>query len=138
MTKSAVKASKGKNSDRLPAWRFIFTELVALIRQFGSTVVWSCVVLYLIRETAETVQAFAGRTSVANVIVDLAARLNATVAMSVSLAGVTSLLLALEHRRHKKTRQRLTGRITQLELIIDPNRSSSQLTTEGTTPIGDL
>ncbi len=138
MTKSAAKTSKGKDSDRLPAWRFIFTEIVALIRQFGSTVVWACVVLYLIHETAETVKAFAGRTSVANIIVDLAAHLNATVTISVTVAGVTSLLLALEHKRHRKTRKRLTGRITQLELIIDPNRSSSQLTTEGTTPIGDL
>jgi hypothetical protein len=114
--------------------------LMTLVRQFGNTAIWASVVIYLIRATADTVKAFAGRTSDANFnfVVALAAHLNATVVGSVTLTGVTSCLWALEYRRHRKTRQRLTARITDLELRLNPNRTSSQLTTEGTTRTGDL
>ena len=93
--------------------------------------------IFLIRETAETFQAFAGRTSVANVILGMAAHLNATVAVSVTLTVTTGLLYALEYRRHRKTRERLTARVTELEKLIDPNRTSSSLTREGMTRSGD-
>jgi len=108
------------------------------MRQFGSTIIWAGVAIYLIHELAATTRAFAGRASAASFIVDLAAHLNASVVGSVSVAGVTSILWANEYRRHRKTRERLTGRITMLELKIDPNRSSSGLTTQGTTHSRDL
>lgn len=113
-------------------------QLFGLVRQFGGTLVWAGVLVYLIHESAVTVQAFAGRTSITNLVLDLAGHLNATVTSSVSLSGIASILWALEHRRHRKTRERLTGRITALEMRLDPNRSSSELTTEGTTRSRDL
>jgi hypothetical protein len=140
MTSKAVSKPREKRngSSQPPAWRWITMQLMTLIRQFGNTVIWASVVIYLIHATADTVKAFAGRTSVANFVVALAAHLNATVVGSVTLTGVTSCLWALEYRRHRKTRERLTGRITDMELRLDHNRTSSQLTTEGTTRIGDL
>lgn len=113
-------------------------QLMTIVRQFGSTLIWACVVAYLIHEAADSVKAFAGRTSVASFVVALAAHLNATVVGSVALTGVTGSLWAFEYRRHRKTRERLTARITDLEKRLDPKRDSSLLTTEGTTRIGDL
>jgi hypothetical protein len=113
-------------------------QAMTLLRQFGSTLIWASVVAYLIHETADSVKAFAGRTSVANFVVALAAHLNATIMGSVTLTGMTSGLWAFEYRRHRKTRERLTGRITALEKKLDSGRESSELTTEGTTRIGDL
>lgn len=124
--------------ERAPAWAWLCGELIGLVRQFGGTVIGAGVGIYLIHETAATVQAFAGRTSIANLLLDVAAHANVTVIGSVSLTGVTGVLWFLELRRHRKTRERLTGRVAQLELQIDPNRSSSELTTLGTTRLRDL
>lgn len=140
MTNKAVNGSKSKRNgaSQLSAWRWLAVQAMTLIRQFGSTLIWAGVVLYLIHETADTVKAFAGQSSVANFVVDLAAYLNATVMGSVALTGVGGGMWVLEYRRHRKTRERLTARITSLEKKLDPNRASSELTTEGTTRIGDL
>lgn len=113
-------------------------QIIGLVRQFGSTLIWAGVLVYFIHATSETLEAFAGQTSRANLIVSLSAHVNLTIALSVTLAGVATAIAALEYRRHRKTRERLTARITQLELILDPNRQSSMLTTQGTTREGDL
>jgi hypothetical protein len=140
VTDGPAKKSKGKGGvpNQSPAWRYVFFHVLALIRQFGGTIIWAVVVIYLIHKGGETVQAFAGRTSVTNLGMDFAAKLNATITASVTLTGVTSLLWLNEYRRHRKTRERLTSRITELELRIDPRRESSRLTSQGTTQIGDL
>jgi hypothetical protein len=109
-----------------------------MIRQFGGTLIWAGVVAYGIYVAGNTFKAFAGQTSIANFVVELAAHVNITIAISVSVSGVASVMWYLEHKRHRKTRERLTSRISQLEKILDPNRQSSRLTTEGTTRVGDL
>lgn len=117
---------------------WVIAQCFGLVRQFGSTLIWASVVGFLIREAGRTLRAYAGRTSIANVILSLSAHVNITVVISVTLAGVTSLLWGWEIRRHRRTRERLTGRITKLELLIDPGRKSSLLTPLGTTREGDL
>ncbi len=140
MTERPVKASNGKRAkqNQPPAWRWLAAQILGLVRQLGSTVVWATVVIYLIHEAATTFQAFAGRTSIANFVVNLAAKLNATVEASVALTGITTGLWLNEYRRHIKTRRRLTERNAALELRLDPKRESSLLTPEGTTRKGDL
>lgn len=54
-----------------------------------------------------------------------------TISIAVGTAGVA--LYLRERRLHRKTRERLATRITDLELRIDPNRRSSKLTPEGLT-----
>jgi hypothetical protein len=117
--------------------RWFATQIFGLARQYGGTLIWAFVVVYLVKVVGETAQAFAGKSSNANFIVNLAAQMNVTVAISIVLTGVTSLMWILEHRRHRQTRERLTGRITELEKLLDPHRESSNLTTQGTTRIGD-
>lgn len=112
--------------------------MFSLARQFGYTLVWAPVVAYAIYTVGYTFRAFAGQTSIANVALEIAGQLNVTVKVSVTLALTTSGLWLNEYRRHRKTRQRLTARITELELRLDPHRTSSNLTDEGTTQPGDL
>ena len=132
------RSSQRKNQHQISAWRLLVTQIVGLIRQFGSTLIWAGVVVYLIQVAGTTIRAFAGQTSIANLVVALAGHLSIRIAVTVSLAGVTGALWGLEYRRHRKTRERLTKRITYLETLIDPKRLSSKLTSEGTTRIGDL
>ena len=140
MTKSSRSTSNGQDLRRsqTPAWRWVAVQFVGLIRQFGSSLIWAGVAIYLIREVGRTFRAYAGQVSIADLFVSLAGHFNLTVGLSGSVAGASITLYVKEYRRHRKTRERLTDRITQLELKMDPKRESSMLTTEGTTRVGDL
>lgn len=113
--------------------RWILENVFALLRQYGNTLALMAVLLYAIRKGSESLVSFAGKTSIASLALKLATELNSTVSISVTVAGLTSFLCWNEFRRHRRTRERLTSRITELELRIDPNRSSSSLTSQGMT-----
>jgi hypothetical protein len=115
----------------------LFGEVFSLVRQFGHSLIWGAVSCFLIFEGARTFQAFAGRTSIADLALKIATQINLTVAFSLTLAGVTSALWGNEYRRHKNIRKRLRERTTALEKRVDEKRESSQLTREGTTREGD-
>ena len=70
-------------------------------------------------------------------VLQVAGMINVTVGVSLTVTGISTIGWFHEYRRHRKNRERLTARITMLEKRIDPNRSSSMLTTEGTTARGD-
>lgn len=130
--------SKGKRGGKpVSTGRWLAGQAVDLVRRFGNSAIWAGVTVFLIRESANTIQAFAGRNSVANLAFEIAGKLNATVEASVALSGVSLGLWVNECRRHRNTRKRLAERTTTLELRLDPNRESSQLTPEGTTRKGD-
>ena len=133
----ASNSKRRKNQDQPSGLRWFFGELFSLVRQFGHSLIWGAVACFLIFESAHTFQAFAGRTSVADLALKIAAQINLTVTFSLTLAGVTSALWGNECRRHKNTRKRLTERTTALEKRLDEKRESSQLTREGTTREGD-
>jgi len=113
--------------------RWILENVFALLRQYGNSMFLTAVFLYAIKKGSESLVAFAGKTSIASLALKLATELNSTVSISVTVAGLTSYLYWNEFRRHRKTRERLTSRITMLELKLDPNRSSSSLTSQGMT-----
>jgi hypothetical protein len=88
---------------------------------------------YLAYEARLAIVAFAGKATLAGLIVSLGA--NATIAIGASWAvsiGV-GIWVFLERRLRKGTVERLTLRIKELELSIDRRRSSSQLTPRGDT-----
>jgi hypothetical protein len=134
----ADRRSKKSKNQGAPAWKWIARSLLALVRQFGNTAIWAAVCVYAIYQAGATLRAFAGKTSVANLLLSIAAHVSVVITASVTVSiGVTGLCLN-EYRRHRKTRERLTARITQLETMLDRNRSSSGISTQGTTQIGDL
>lgn len=133
-------ASNGRrrnNQNQPPAWRWLLAEIFSLVRQFGHSLIWAAVACFLIFEGAHTFRAFAGTVSIADLALKIATRINLTVALSLTLSGVTTALWANECRRHRNTRRRLTERKAELELRLDKNRESSLLTREGTTREGD-
>lgn len=58
-------------------------------------------------------------------------------ALSITVSGLSIALYVRERKQHENTRERLTKRIAELELKVDPNRSSSNLTPRGRTRKGD-
>jgi len=104
-----------------------------LLRRFGGTIViWSCIA-YLGHEAREVLIAYAGKSSFADLTFRLLAQVSIVWELSLTLAGFSVTLYLRERNLHRKTRERLTARITQLELKIDPSRTSSLLTPEGLT-----
>jgi hypothetical protein len=131
------KQKKSKKPEE-PGWKWIARGLLGVVRQLGNSVIWAFVCIYAIFEIGRTLRAFAGRASFASLLLSISSHVKITVAASVTVSiGMTGLYL-YEYRRHRKTRERLTGRISRLELRLDPNRSSSGISPEGTTRIGDL
>jgi hypothetical protein len=113
--------------------RYILGNLFNLLRRFGgTTIVWACIA-FLGYEAKEVLIAYAGRSSFADLTFRLLAQVSIVWKLSLTLAGFSITLYLRERNLHRKTRERLTARITQLELKIDPTRTSSLLTPEGLT-----
>lgn len=67
----------------------------------------------------------------------LLANVNLVFSLSVAI-GISGLALYFRERKeHRKTRERLTGRLAELEQSIDPNRRSSKLGPKGLTRVDD-
>ena len=131
---SQVQRNKGAQTPEDVSWRWMIFEL---LRKFGNRLIVAFVALYFIHTAGKTLQAFAGRSSFASLLIDVASHLNLTVTISVSLTGAATALWLTELGRNRKTRERLSQRILKLEKRIDPGRSSSKLTSLGTTRTGD-
>ena len=82
---------------------------------------------------AVVLMAYAGRTSVANLVMSIAAHLSFGITFSLCVSGISVALYWWERRLHRQTIQRLTARITSLELKHNPTRTTSGLTPEGLT-----
>jgi hypothetical protein len=85
---------------------------------------------------APAFQAFAGKTTLANFGISLIADLKANSVFSHIVTGIFGLggaAYGLRERAHKRKEiNRLGNRVVQLEKRLDPNRTSSGLTLDGT------
>ena len=88
---------------------------------------------YCVKQGALVLSAFAGRSTAANIVVQLFGQLSVVWSLSVTISGLSISLYLVERRLHQKTRDRLTDRITELETRLDARRTSSLLTPEGLT-----
>jgi len=131
------KAKKSKGREDAPQ-HWVAREVLGLFRQFGNTIIWAGVCIFLIEQAGTTLRAFAGTNSNANLLLNIASKVSVTVDISIAISVAMTGAYLYEYRRHRKTRERLTARITQLETYIDKNRSTSGISTEGTTLTGDL
>jgi hypothetical protein len=135
MTKHTPKKSEPRHEPGAVRW--FFGHVFSLLRRHGAAlVVWS-VIGWSIHEIAGVFIAYAGRTSIADLSLKVLANISVVWTLSLTLSGVSVTLYVRERRLHRKTRERLTTRITELELKIDPHRSSSLLTPQGQTRKGD-
>lgn len=135
----SLATSKLKKSQAdVPVGRWFLAQVFLLLRQYLGQAIWAAVLVVLFYFCSDTLKAFAGKVSVANFLLSVAAHLDWAIKASVGVSGVTTVAWLNEYRRHKRTRERLSSRITALEKRLDPNRTSSELTPEGTTRTEDL
>jgi hypothetical protein len=132
MTNKACKG-KGKPQPQEGAFRWFFGHIFGLIRRHGNIVVIWCGIGWCVHEVSVAAIAFAGKESIENLSVRFLANINVVWGLSISLSGISISLYFRERAKHRETRERLAGRIAELELKIDPARTSSHLTTEGLT-----
>lgn len=85
-----------------------------------------------------SINALAGHHTAADIVVKFLGNISVSNGLAYALGGSGLGYGALQHWLKKTTVKSLEGRIHQLEGTIDPNRTSSQLTTQGETNPEDL
>lgn len=119
------------------AFRWFFGHVFSLLRRHGAAIAVCLVIGYSMHEVSLAFIAYAGKASLADLTLRVLANVSIVWTMSLTLSGISITLYVRERRLHRKTRERLTARVTELELKIDPQRTSSLLTSQGTTRKGD-
>jgi hypothetical protein len=134
------KRDKPKKKDERPKDQqepsfgfWFFGHVFSLIRRHGNIAAFWIGFGYCIHVVGVTVRAFAGSVSLANLGLSLFANVSVVWTVNIALSGLSIGLYIRERSLHRKTRERLTSRITMLELKLDPSRTSSHLTPKGLT-----
>ena len=116
-----------------PFSRWFWGKLFALVGSNARTVVITAGVCASVWFVTDAFKAYAGKQSEANMWFGFLADIRMVYTVSVTLAISGVVLYLRERKLHRQTRERLAGRITELELRIDPSRRSSKLTSQGLT-----
>ncbi len=115
------------------SWKWFLGSIFKLVTRFGNVTILCAAIAYCSHEIAIAFQAFAGKASLADLRFGFFADIKIVYTLSIAATGISVMLYLNERRLHRKTRERLTARITKLELEIDPIRTSSHLTSKGLT-----
>lgn len=118
-------------------FRWFFGHVFSLLRRHGGAIVAWLVIGFGIQRLSAVFIAYAGKTSLADLTLKVLVNVSVIWTLSLTLSGISITLYVRERRLHRATRERLTARVTQLELTVDPRRTSSLLTSKGTTRKGD-
>jgi hypothetical protein len=94
-------------------------------------------ILFSVYWSSQTAKAFAGQITIASLTLRILANIVVKWAMTIAVSGLSVALYFRERKQHENTRERLTKRISELELRIDSGRTSSQLTSRSRTRKGD-
>src|SRR5271166_6432495 len=132
--KSTEKGQKDSSLKEPPSFiRWFFGHIFSVLRRHGNAVGFWIGMAYIARQVSLAFIAYAGKESTASLAFNLMSNVNFVFTGSVAISGLSVSLYLRERAQHRDTRRRLTARITELELKIDPTRTSSQLTEEGLT-----
>jgi len=116
-------------------FRWFMGHVFSLLRRHGNFVTGCILAGFCVYELAGVLKEYAGRSS--DVKLDfwlsLMANVKAEFVVSITASGLSIGLYLRERLKHRETRERLAKRVTDLELQLDPTRTSSQLTTKGLT-----
>jgi hypothetical protein len=134
--------AKGERAEKAPpsTFRWFMGHIFSLLRRHGNFVTGCILAGFIVYELAGVVKAFAGRSSDVqlNFWLGLIANVKVEFVISITVSGLSIGLYLRERIQHRETRERLTKRVTALELLLDPNRTSSHLTSKGLTRKDDL
>jgi hypothetical protein len=125
--------AKKKAAEPISSFRWFFGNVFSLLRRHGSTVGFWLGIAYIAHQVSLAFIAFAGKDSNANLAFSLMSNVNFVFTGSIALSGLSVSLYLRERGQHRRTRKRLAERITELEIMVDPTRTSSRLTEEGLT-----
>ena len=134
-----MKNKKGKEAEfreprREPdTFRWFFGHVFSLLRRHGAAIAMWLGIGWCAHEISKTFIAYAGRDSIADLTLRVLANISVVWELSLTLSGISVTLYVRERKLHRDTRERLTARVTELELKIDPKRTSSHLTPRGQT-----
>lgn len=116
-----------------PFWRWFFGHIFGVIRRHGNFGAGCVTFGFCFYEASLALRAFSGQISVANIQFGFLANVSFVWSVSLTVSGLSIGLYLRERKQHRDTRERLSRRITDLELAIDPSRESSKLTPRGET-----
>lgn len=108
-----------------------FTKIAVTLIRYGGVV---AIVFFIYK----CVDCLAGKETVANFAMDMIGSIKVNQWVAYSLAALTSGWAVGERTLRRRRTANLSKRITELEKLIDPRRSSSMLPPSGTTRSGDL
>lgn len=133
---------KTKNQDRIirpepPFSKWLSWHLFSLLRRHGNAVIVWVGLGYIAHQLSLAFIQYAGRSSVASLSLAIMANISFVWTASEAISGLSVSLYLRERTLHRKTRERLAARVTELETMIDPGRTSSLLTSKGLTRKGD-
>jgi len=131
MSKKRAQAARPKAVPSFARW--FLGNVFRLLRRHGGGILCSIAAVLMVRDTSEAFAAYAGRQSNANLLFNFMGNVNVLFTGSIAVSGFSIVLYWKERRQHRETRKRLAARITELELKLDPKRTSSKLTEEGLT-----
>jgi hypothetical protein len=115
--------------------RWFWGKVFALVGANARLVVVTGGVCACVWRIAAAMEEYAGRSSNASIRFgfDLLADIKMVYTVSIAVGTTGVALYVRERNLHRQTRERLTARITDLEIRIDPSRRSSKLTSQGLT-----
>jgi hypothetical protein len=132
-----ARARKREPKREAPFNRWFLGHVFSLLRRHGNALFSWTAVCYIVRRLSLAFISFAGKQSVADLGFTLAANISIVWTVSIAVSGLSITLYLRERKLHRRTRERLTARNIELELKIDPGRTSSLLTPKGLTRKGD-
>ena len=127
------KANTAGKSASVPFKFFFWGHVFDILRANGKLVVICATVAFCFYQISLALQSFAGQVTFASLTLRIFANIIVKWMLTVSVSGISIALYVREKLQHERTRERLTQRITKLEVQFNPTRTSSQLTTKGRT-----
>lgn len=128
------KVSTSSNSSSARSFKWWFCgEVFDLLRAQGRFLIVAACIVWCVYVLSSTIRGFAGQNTVASFTFSLLANIIVKWALTMTVSGLSLALYFRERNQHEKTKERLTNRITLLEMQIDPKRTSSHLTSRGKT-----
>lgn len=116
------------------------TIMVKLIDASQSVVKWAItgtVIALLGHFATESIKALAGKVTISYLVSKFLGSIAINQWVAWVIAGISTGWACLERRQKRKKIAELSRRPIELEKMIDPGRSSSSITPEGTTRPGD-
>ncbi len=132
------KAKVAEHPTSAVPFRFwLWGQIFDLLRANGRYFLVCITILFSVYWFSGAVKSFAGQVTIANVTLRILADVIVKWSLTMTVSGLSVALYFRERKQNENTRERLTKRITELELRIDSGRSSCQLTSRGRTRKGD-